>query len=81
MHRYDFHETDESMYFYDEELEDDLDIEPDIDFDLELDQDEVKKHSKLIDSKSRRSVDEYLEKKRLRKRYKDLFDDYFGENS
>ena len=78
MHRHDFHsfrETTDSTYCYDDD--DDVDFS-DI---SDVEEDELKKHSHSDQLRKRRSVDEYLEQKRIRERYKDLFDDYFGENS
>ncbi len=81
MHRYDFNETTGKLHFYEEDLDEDFEGEEEVELDLDLDEDGFKRQSKVVDSKGRRSVDEYLEKKRLRQRYKDLFDDYFGESS
>lgn len=75
MHRHDFYENEDSSYIYDEgNDEDDIDLS-------EIEDEQVKKHSKAGRPHARRSVDEYLERKRLRERYKKLFDDYFGEES
>jgi hypothetical protein len=75
MHRHDFYEKDDSTYIYDEGFdEEEVDIS-------EIEEEQVKKHTKTGRLHARRSVDEYLERKRLRERYKKLFDDYFGEDS
>lgn len=45
-----------------------------------LDDELIDKYTKAGRLHARRSVDEYLESKRLRQRYNDLFDEYFGED-
>lgn len=72
MHKHDFHENEESDYIYDESREIDGDLSA-------IEEAEMRKHSKIGRPHARRSVEEYLERKRLRARYKELFDDYFGE--
>lgn len=74
MHRHDFYENDDRDFIYDEGNDEDVDL-------TDIEDGEIKKPAKSGRLHARRSVDEYLERKRLRKRYKELFDDYFGEDS
>ncbi len=75
MHKHDFQEDIGSDYNFSEDYEE-------IDVDMsDIEEQEMKRHAKIGRPHARRSVEEYLERKRLRERYKELFDDYFGEKS
>ena len=66
-----FNLSDEAFYISDEGADDDIVLEDSLN----------KKGQETKHPHARRSVDEYFEHKRIRKKYKELFDDYFGEGS
>lgn len=73
MHRHGLGEHYEPDFLPEDRYDEDIDFS-------EIEEDEIKKHGKTGRLHARRSVEEYLEHKRLRERYKELFDDTFGED-
>lgn len=71
MHRHGLGESYEPEFLPEDRYDEDIDFS-------EIEEDEIKKHGKAGRPHARRSVEEYLEHKRLRERYKELFDDNFG---